>query len=291
MVTTAYSVKNETIKHACKRCGASVSLWLWNGWCCRAGHVPQELGWASLGRHQQLCRCPATCQRWGQAGGQWVLAWPITGVSPIWAGCVSLPAACSIFYWGKSCWYSAKDLPLFTGQGLCFIEATVRKQQLVLRGETEQKWWVVLNLALACRVCQEEGLQGLAVILSHFLEAWHCVNDWRRRYWLTPAVAILKNQASERALTAIYDPSKEDQNVIKKAPTTNQRKGKTGCPRGRQSLCTHLHPYSQTNTTIWLWLLDERVRSYAEFSFHYAEFLCSFQPRKFACCELSDLTR
>lgn len=23
---------------------------------------------------------------------------------------------------------------------------------------------------------------GLAVILSHFLEAWHCANDCRRRY-------------------------------------------------------------------------------------------------------------
>lgn len=206
----------------------------------------QELGWASLGRHQQLCSCPATCQRWGQAGGQWVLAWPITGVSPIWAGCVSLPAACSIFYWGKTCWYSAKDLPLFTGQGLCFIEATVRKQQLMLRGETEQKWWVLLNLALACRVCQEEGLQGLAVILSHFLEAWHCVNDWRRRYWLIPAVAILKNQASERALTAIYDPSKEDQNVIKKSSNNKSEEREDWLPE-RQAVSLYPSPSLQSD--------------------------------------------
>lgn len=54
-------------------------------------------------------------------------------VSPIWAGCVSLLAAYSIFYWRKNCWYSAKDLPLFTAHMLHFVKAMVWKQQLISR--------------------------------------------------------------------------------------------------------------------------------------------------------------
>lgn len=99
----------------------------------QSGPCAPRAGVSIPARHRQLCRCPATHQRCGQAGGRQVLAWPATGVSPIWAGSFSLPAACSNFYQGKSCWYSAKDLPLFTGQGLCFVEATVRKQQFMLK--------------------------------------------------------------------------------------------------------------------------------------------------------------
>lgn len=89
-----------------------------------------------------------------------------------------------------------------------------------------------------------------------------------------------------RLQTTIYDPSKEDQNIIKNALTTSQGKVKTNCLRRRQSLCTHPPAYSQTNTTISLWLPDEQVCSSAELSFPYVGFLYFFNPESLLAMSL-----
>lgn len=143
-----------------------------------------------------------------------------------------------------------------------------------IKRETEQKWWLVLNVAVACRVCQEEGSQGLAVVLSRFLEAWHCANDWRGKYWFTPAVSILKYLVSERALTAIYSPLKEDKNVTKNTLTRNKREEDSLSERQAVTLYTSLSLQSDRYHNL-TWLLNELI------CFRYAGFFVLFSILKF----------
>lgn len=58
--------------------------------------------------------------------------------------------------------------------------------------------------------------------------------------------------------------------------------------RGRQPLCTHLLPYRQTNTSVQLWFLNERLHSDADLNFHYLVFLYLYKPRKLLCHEPSE---
>lgn len=67
-----------------------------------------------------------------------------------------------------------------------------KKLRAHIEREIEPKWWVELILALTCRVYQEQGITEIDCNFVTFSEAWHCVNYWRKKYWLIPVVTILK---------------------------------------------------------------------------------------------------
>lgn len=120
-----------------------MSPWLWNGWCYRAGHETQD---------------PLGSQSTGTGGSAAALS-PTRGKDDMGVS----PGERADGTVLRICLYS-----LVRG----FIsEKTNNKLRARIVWEIEPKWWVVLNMALTCKVYQEHGITQIDCNFVTFSEA------------------------------------------------------------------------------------------------------------------------